>query len=54
MKNLLGLKKNLIKLGYKIYEIDDIKDEVNQTTVSELMMKYPNSKMEDINLFCKK
>lgn len=44
----------LIKLGYKIYEIDDIKDEVNQTTVSELMMKYPNSKMEDINLFCKK
>ena len=44
----------LSKLGYKIYEIDGAKDEVNQITIPELMKKYPNSKMEDINLFCKK
>jgi len=44
----------LSKLGYKIYEIDGAKDEVNQITIPELMKKYPNSKMEDVNLFCKK
>ena len=45
---------HLIQLGYKIYEIDGTNDQVSQITVSELMKKYPNSRVEDINLFCKK
>jgi len=41
-------------MGYKIYEIDGANDKLNLVTLDYLMKTYPNSKLEDINIFCKK
>ena len=60
-----GLKQNhtnpedhlkfLRHMGYKFYEIDSsIKKDILPTTIEQLLEKYPNSLIEDINLFCKK
>ena len=60
-----GLKQNhtnpedhlkfLRHIGYKFYEIDSsIKKDILPTTIEQLLEKYPNSLIEDINLFCKK
>ena len=60
-----GLKQNhtnpedhlkfLQHIGYKIYEIDGtIKKDILPITIEQLLEKYPNSLIEDINLFCKK
>ena len=46
--------KLLTEMGYKIYEIDGEKNKLNLATIEELMKKYPNPKLEDINIFCKK
>lgn len=46
--------KLLTEMGYKIYEIDGAKNKLNLATIEELMKKYPNPKLEDINIFCKK
>lgn len=46
--------KVLTEMGYKIYEIDGAKNKLNLATIEELMKKYPNPKLEDINIFCKK
>ena len=60
-----GLKQNhtnpedhlkfLRHMGYKFYEIDGtIKKDILPITIEQLLEKYPNSLIEDINLFCKK
>ena len=60
-----GLKQNhtnpedhlkfLRHIGYKFYEIDGtIKKDILPITIEQLLGKYPNSLIEDINLFCKK
>ena len=46
--------KLLTQMGYKIYEIDGANNKLNLATSDDLMKKYPNSKLEDINIFCKK
>jgi len=46
--------KLLTEMGYKIYEIDGANNKLNVATIEELMKKYPNPKLEDINIFCKK
>lgn len=46
--------KLLTKMGYKIYEIDGTTNKLNLVTSDYLMKKYPNSKLEDINIFCTK
>ena len=47
--------KFLQHIGYKIYEIDGtIKKDILPITIEQLLEKYPNSLIEDINLFCKK
>ena len=47
--------KFLQHIGYKIYEIDGtIKKDILPITIEQLLGKYPNSLIEDINLFCKK
>ena len=47
--------KFLQHIGYKIYEIDGtIKKDILPTTIEQILEKYPNSLIEDINLFCKK
>ena len=46
--------KVLTEMGYKIYEIDGANNKLNVATIEELMKKYPNPKLEDINIFCKK
>ena len=47
--------KFLQHIGYKFYEIDSsIKKDILPTTIEQLLEKYPNSLIEDINLFCKK
>ena len=46
--------KLLTQMGYKIYEIDGTKNKLNLVTSDDLMKTYPNSKLEDINIFCKK
>jgi len=46
--------KLLTQMGYKIYEIDGANNKLNLVTSDDLMKKYPNSKLEDINIFCKK
>jgi FkbM family methyltransferase len=46
--------KLLTQMGYKIYEIDGTNNKLNLATSDDLMKKYPNSKLEDINIFCKK
>ena len=47
--------KFLRHIGYKFYEIDSsIKKDILPTTIEQLLEKYPNSLIEDINLFCKK
>ncbi len=45
---------NLEKMGYEIIEIDDVKQKLVRTTSEELMKKYPNKDIHDINLFCTK
>ena len=47
--------KFLQHIGYKFYEIDGtIKKDILPITIEQLLEKYPNSLIEDINLFCKK
>ena len=47
--------KFLQHIGYKFYEIDGtIKKDILPITIEQLLGKYPNSLIEDINLFCKK
>ncbi len=46
--------KLLINKGYNIFEIDGANNEINLVTIDYLMKKYPNSKLEDINIFCTK
>jgi FkbM family methyltransferase len=46
--------KLLTQMGYKIYEIDGANNKLNLVTSDYLMKTYPNSKLEDINIFCKK
>lgn len=46
--------KLLTQMDYKIYEIDGVNNKLNLVTADDLMKKYPNSKLEDINIFCKK
>ena len=46
--------KLLTQMDYKIYEIDGAKNKLNLVTSDDLMKTYPNSKLEDINIFCKK
>ena len=47
--------KFLRHIGYKFYEIDGtIKKDILPITIEQLLEKYPNSLIEDINLFCKK
>ena len=46
--------KFLQHIGYKIYEIDGTKKDILPITIEQLLEKYPNSLIEDINLFCKK
>ena len=46
--------KLLTQMGYKIYEIDGANNKLNLVTTDDLMKKYPNPKLEDINIFCKK
>ena len=46
--------KLLTQMGYKIFEIDGANDKLNQVKYDDLMKKYPNSKLEDINIFCTK
>ena len=41
-------------LNYKIIEIDDVHQKLIKTTSKELMSKYPNKQIQDINLFCTK
>ena len=43
---------NLQKKGYEIIEIDDTQNELIKTTSEKLIKKYPNKKIQDINLFC--
>ena len=43
---------NLEKKGYEIIEIDDTQNELIKTTSEKLIKKYPNKKIQDINLFC--
>ena len=45
--------KLLTQMGYKIYEIDGANNKLNLVTSDYLMKTYPNSKLEDINIFCK-
>ncbi len=44
--------KLLEKLGMIFYEIDGINNKLSQISILELMTKYPNKDLEDINLFC--
>ena len=47
--------KFLQHIGYKFYEIDGtIKKDILPITIEQLLEKYPNSLIDDINLFCKK
>ena len=50
--------KFLQHIGYKIYELEKssgaIKKDILPITIEQLLGKYPNSLIEDINLFCKK
>jgi len=47
--------KFLQHIGYKFYEIDStVKKNILPITIEQLLEKYPNSLIEDINLFCKK
>ena len=46
--------KLLTNKGYNIFEIDGANNKINLVTSDDLMKKYPNSKLEDINIFCKK
>lgn len=46
--------KFLENKGYQISEIDDKNREILETNVKQLMKKYPNKQIEDINLICKK
>ena len=43
---------NLEQNGFEIIEIDDTKQELIKTTSKQLMKKYPNKQIEDVNLFC--
>jgi FkbM family methyltransferase len=43
---------NLEKKGYDIIEIDDIQNKIIKTNSEKLIKKYPNKKIQDINLFC--
>lgn len=42
----------LEKLGFYFYVVDERYNELTKITVDELMKKYPNEDLEDINLFC--
>jgi FkbM family methyltransferase len=44
----------LVNNDYKIFMIDGKNNTIIQSSVDELVKAYPISKMEDINLFCKK
>jgi FkbM family methyltransferase len=46
--------KSLEELGYQILEIDDKNEKITPTNIEELIKKYPNKEIEDINLICKK
>ena len=46
--------KLLTQMDYKIYEIDGANNKLNLVTSDDLMKTYPNSKLEDVNIFCKK
>ena len=46
--------KLLTNKGYNIFEIDGANNKINLVTSDDLLKKYPNSKLEDINIFCKK
>ena len=46
--------KLLTNKGYNIFEIDGANNKINLVTTDDLLKKYPNSKLEDINIFCKK
>ena len=41
-------------VGYQILEIDDKNRKIIPTNIKELVKKYSNTKIEDINLLCKK
>ena len=44
----------LNELGFSHYEVDDINNKIKKTSIKELMKKYPNSKIKDINIFSKR
>ncbi len=44
----------LVNLGFKIFEIDDKNATCIKTDIETLMKKYPNKKLEDVNLLLKK
>jgi FkbM family methyltransferase len=44
----------LVNNNYKIFKIDEKENAVIETSIEELIKTFPISKMEDINLFCKK
>jgi len=46
--------RRLEELGYIFYEIDDKQEKLNLINIDSLLKKYPNSELEDINLFCKR
>ena len=44
----------LVNKNYKIFKIDEKENAIIETSIEELINTFPISKMEDINLFCKK
>ncbi len=46
--------KELTDMGFKLIEVDELNEKINEISIEELIKKYPNEKIDDINLICKK
>jgi|SaaInlStandDraft_2_1057019.scaffolds.fasta_scaffold01074_4 FkbM family methyltransferase len=44
----------LTKLGFSLYEIDDVHQKIIESSIDELLNKYPTTKIKDVNIFCKR
>ncbi len=44
----------LTTLGFTFYEIDDVNGKIMESSIDELLNKYPTTKIKDVNIFCKR